>query len=91
MFFIYKCYDDGGGNLIYNVNSIIGIFTNLKHATNELVLELQKLKYTFDINDDFTDNYVFITVTHKNSIPIHNNLCFEIKEKNIEINEIKIR
>ena len=92
MFIIYKCYDLGDGNLRYNASSIIGIFDNYQLAFNELVKKLHKLKYSFDIEDIYNDNYFLIKIDAKNGNKIFNGLCYEIIEKKKFImNEIKIK
>jgi len=91
MFIIYKCYDQGDGTHRYNSSSVIGIFDNYQLAYDELIKKLQKLKYEFEIENIYKDNYFFIKIDKKNGTEIYNGLCFEIKEKkNCNMNEIKL-
>ncbi len=91
MFIIKKCYDDGSGNIKYNNSSIIGIYDNYKQACEELIQKLQKMEYTFEIEDIYKDNYFFVKMDKKNNKDIYNGLCFEIEEKKININELKMK
>ena len=86
MFIVNKCKNDDNRNSAYNVNSIIGVYTDFNIAMIDLKNKLKQLKYTYDEEDCiYNDNYFFVEITNKN------NICFEIIEKKFNLNEIKIK
>lgn len=91
MFFIYKS-NEWHGDLMYNVNCIIGIYDNMTDAKNDLIKKLAKLKYTYELEFD-DEEYLFIKCETKNGIELTSSPipCFEIIKRKINLNEIKFR
>jgi hypothetical protein len=92
MFIVNRCKDIDG-NPFYNGSSFIGIYTDFMKARIDLETKLNNLNYTYIIENSTESNeYIFIFVTHKNNKEInYGDLCFEIKYKKIELNEIKFK
>jgi len=91
LYIVYKC-NDVDGEVHYKNNCIIGIFSNYSKAKNSLLNTLNRLKYTFEMND--VDNieyneYIFIKPTHKNGKEYVMNPipCFEICKKELSLDE----
>ncbi len=76
------------GEDIYNKNSIVGIYDDYSKARNDLINKLDKMKYEYETDCD-DGIYFYARITGKNgkedTIPI----CFEIKQKKLEINQVK--
>lgn len=91
MFIIYRCYDYEG-ELVYNSSSIIGIYTDYVSAKDDLIKKLTKLKYELEIDHDH-EKYFFTKIIKKNGkdITSYKLLCFEILEKNLNLDEIKMK
>lgn len=51
MYTVLKSYANGEGEQIYNASSIVGIFDNYSDAKNELIEKLNKLNYTYEMED----------------------------------------
>ena len=89
MFLVYRT-SDYDGKLLYKQNCIIGVYTDMTSARNDLIKQLSKLKYDFETEFD-SDDYFFARCTHKNGIEIYNSPvpCFEIAKKKLPLNTIK--
>jgi len=91
MFIVYRCKDADGKSL-YDANSIIGIYVDMVDAKTDLQAKLNELKYEYEYLVDEKE-YCFIGILKKNgkkmiSSPMH---CFEIINKSLTINKIKLR
>lgn len=91
MFVINRCYDYDG-KLSYNVSSIIGIYDDYDKAKNDLIEKLIKMKCEYEIDYD-DKNYYFAWITRKNGKDAVTNkkICYEIIEKKLKINELKMK
>ena len=88
MFIVNKCKNDDNRNTVYNINSVVGIYTDFNIAVSDLKNKLKHLKYTYDEEDCIhNDDYFFVEITNRN----RNNICFEIIEKKFNLNEIKMK
>jgi hypothetical protein len=72
----------------YELDNLIGIYEDKNIAKNDIQNKLNKLKYIFDIYED--DTYISYTITHKNNKFLKEKKLFEIVEKNLELNLIKL-
>jgi hypothetical protein len=90
MFIINRCYDYDG-DLMYNVSSVIGIYDKFDDAKQDLLNKLVKMKYEYEINRDDA-NYLFLSIIKKNGkdVTINKIICYEIIEKKLKLNELKM-
>jgi hypothetical protein len=93
MILVYRCADYDG-QLMYNQNCVIGIYNDMSMsvAKYDLLKQLDKLKYTYELEFD-TDDYIFAKCLTKKGIELCNNPipCFEIMKRKLDLNEIKLR
>jgi len=93
MYIIYRS-KDYDGELVYNINTVIGIFDNYIDAKTELIKQLTKLKYNYDITDDNPElGYMFIKCFDKNGKKFMTSglPCFEIMNRKVVMNTIKFK
>ncbi len=84
MYIIYRLRDCDG-TTVYNKNSIIGIYNDYQLARYDLIEKLKKLKHQYEVEFDDED-YYFAHVLKNDKM-----MCYEIMEKKIEMNTIRMR
>lgn len=91
MYIVYRC-KDYGSETFYNVNSVIGLYDNYDSAKKDLISKLNKLKYEYEFQID-DDDYCFIAVHAKSGKKVTSGYipCFEIYNKSLSMNEIKLK
>ena len=78
-------------NMVYNSNSVVGIYEDIVNAKSDLLKLLKDSGYMYDIDLDY-DDYLLLKCCGKKGIefPEDNILCFEIVYKSIGINNIMV-
>lgn len=92
MYIVYRSKNHEGEQY-YNVNSVIGIFDNYIDAKTQLIKQVDKLKYKYDLDENDDLEYLLLTCFTKNNkdIKCSGLLCFEIIKKTIVKNVIKFK
>ncbi len=87
MFIIYRCIKDSDGDLIYNKNSMIGIYDDYTKVKNDLMQKINKMKkddYEIECDDG---EYFFVSVVINDTKIV----CYEVKKKEFMLNKLKFR
>jgi len=85
IYIVNKCADYDG-HLMYKHNSLVGVYDNYDIAKYDVMQKLKKCKYEIEFD---TGDYFFVKIIKKYGIlPFW---CYEIIEKNMNINEICLR